>query len=50
MGALSLVNKDVPDGAVVAGIPARVLRIKTPEEIIKWHQWVLNHGGINIDE
>ncbi len=50
IGALTLVNKDVPDGAIVAGIPAKVLRIRTQEEITNWHSWVIKQGGINIDE
>jgi len=50
VGALTLVNKDMPDNAVVAGIPAKVLRIQTDEEILKWHQWVLKQGGIDIKE
>ena len=33
IGALSLVNKDVPDNTIVAGIPAKVMRIRTKEEI-----------------
>lgn len=50
IGALSLVNKDVPDGAVVAGIPARIMRIRTEEEIKDWHMWVMKSGGIPIQE
>lgn len=50
VGALSLVNKDVPDGAVVAGIPAKVLRIQTAEEIENWHKWVLKNGGKPFNE
>lgn len=50
VGALTLVNKDVPDGAVVAGIPAKVLKMRTAEEIQKWHEWVVKQGGIEIDE
>lgn len=50
VGALSLVNKDVPDNAIVAGIPAKILRIRSQEEINDWHTWVLSHGGIYIDE
>ena len=50
VGALSLVNKDVPDGAIVAGIPARVFRIKTDKEISEWHHWVIKQGGIDINE
>ena len=50
VGALTFVNKDVPDGAIVIGSPARVLRMRTPEEIEEWHDWVLNHGGVIIDK
>lgn len=50
VGALSLVNKDVPEGAIVAGIPAKVFRIQTEEEIREWHKWVIKQGGIEIDE
>ncbi len=48
VGALSLVNRDVPDNAVVAGIPAKVLKILTEEQIIEWHKEVLAQGGIPI--
>ena len=48
IGALSLVNKDVPENSIVAGIPAKVLRIRTKEEIDRWHRWVTTHGGIEI--
>ena len=33
VGALSLVNKDVPDNAIVAGIPAKVIRIQDVNEL-----------------
>ena len=36
------------NGAVIAGIPAKVLRIQTEEEIVDWHKCVINHGGIII--
>lgn len=45
IGALSMVNKDVPDNAIVAGIPAKVIRIKTPEEVEDWHKWVHKNYG-----
>ncbi|NUN92223.1 MAG: NeuD/PglB/VioB family sugar acetyltransferase [Verrucomicrobiae bacterium] len=32
VGAGAVVVDDVPDGAVVAGVPARVMRIRTPDE------------------
>lgn len=50
VGVLTFVNKDVPDGAIVAGIPARVLRIRTQEEIEEWHQRVIKQGGIPFNE
>lgn len=34
VGANSVVNKPVPDNAVVAGIPAKILRIKQDGEIL----------------
>ncbi|MEG1737458.1 MAG: serine acetyltransferase [Odoribacter sp.] len=32
IGANAVVNKSVPDNAIVAGIPAKVLRIKNIDE------------------
>ena len=45
IGANSVVTKDVPDYAIVAGSPARLIKLKHPEEIIKklnhiaWWNW-----------
>ena len=33
IGALSLVNKDVPDNAIVAGIPAKILRMQDENDL-----------------
>ena len=49
IGALSLVNKDVPDNAVVAGIPARIIRYRSDEDVNDWHEWVISNGGIPIE-
>lgn len=46
IGALSLVNKDVPDNAVVAGIPAKVLRYRTEEEIQKHQKFWISRGCV----
>ena len=35
IGANAVVNKPVPDNAIVAGVPAKILRIRTEEEINK---------------
>jgi acetyltransferase-like isoleucine patch superfamily enzyme len=36
IGTNSVVNRDVPDDAVVAGIPARVLRMRDAPETFRW--------------
>ena len=35
IGANSFVNKDVPDYAIVAGVPARIIRYRFPDNVIK---------------
>jgi serine acetyltransferase len=39
IGALSLVNKDVPENAIVASIPARILRIQNEQELHEHPCW-----------
>lgn len=34
IGANAVVNKPVPDNAIVAGVPAKILRIKKAKEIL----------------
>jgi acetyltransferase-like isoleucine patch superfamily enzyme len=36
IGTNSVVNKDVPDDAIVAGIPARVLRMRDAPKTFRW--------------
>jgi len=45
VAAGSVVTKDVPSYAIVAGVPARVIKMRfTPEEIVK-HEYLLKEGG-----
>lgn len=45
IGTRSLVNRDIPPYAIAAGTPARVIRMRFPEEIVKrlllisWWNW-----------
>jgi len=39
VGANAVVLTDVPDFAVVVGIPARVVRINRPEDIPDYHDY-----------
>lgn len=36
LGTSSVVNRDVPDNAVVAGIPARVIRMRDTPRTLRW--------------
>jgi acetyltransferase-like isoleucine patch superfamily enzyme len=36
LGANAVVTKDVPDNAVVAGIPARVIRMREAPRTLRW--------------
>jgi len=36
VGALTVVNRDVPDNAVVGGVPARVLRMRPEPRRLRW--------------
>jgi acetyltransferase-like isoleucine patch superfamily enzyme len=37
IGTNSVVTKDVPDNAVVGGVPARVLRMREEPRTLRWH-------------
>ena len=59
IGAGTVVNKDIPPYAVVAGVPARIIRYRfTEEEIaqlerIAWwnrgEEWIKKHVGLFCD-
>jgi virginiamycin A acetyltransferase len=55
VGAGSLINKDIPDYAVVAGVPAKIIRYRFEPEIItklneiKWWDWSDEKIKENID-
>jgi acetyltransferase-like isoleucine patch superfamily enzyme len=36
VGTYAVVNRDVPDNAVVAGVPARVLRMRDAPRTLRW--------------
>jgi acetyltransferase-like isoleucine patch superfamily enzyme len=36
VGTSSVITKDVPDNAVVAGVPARVLRMRPTPRTLRW--------------
>jgi len=36
LGTSAVVTKDVPDNAVVAGIPARVIRMREAPRTLRW--------------
>lgn len=51
VGALSLVNKSVPDYLVVSGVPVRKVGVRNSEklnEMEKQHKKILNQGGVSL--
>lgn len=39
IGAMSLVNKDIPDNAIAFGIPAKLVHLRTKEELAVFKEW-----------
>ena len=50
IGALTLVNKDIPDNAVVAGIPAHIIRFQNKDQIKQNHDFWYKNGMPNLEE
>lgn len=41
VGSLTFVNSSVVEAGIVVGSPAKLLRVRSEEEISKWRDWVL---------
>jgi acetyltransferase-like isoleucine patch superfamily enzyme len=49
VGAGAVVNKDVPANAVVAGVPARLIRMRETPQALSWPEPVDPTGGLELD-
>ena len=40
IGAGSFVNSDIPENSVAVGSPARIIKTRTTQEVLEYHQWM----------